>query len=234
MAKGSVWKFFLTVAVTVAAFFAITSGGEVVHTMSASRADPTLVIDAGHGGFDGGAVGANGTSEQDINLSISQKVRDLACFFGVDTAMTRKDENALVYDPSRPIRENKAADIKAREQSVNAVLNPVFLSVHLNKFSDPQYHGAQVFYSPNHAGSRAFAEILQDNLIKGCDPSNHRQAKQAENSIYLMKKLKCPAVIVECGFLSNPQEEALLGETDYHKKLAVCIVCSYLQYENNG
>lgn len=213
---------------------AIQRGGSMVRTMADSRAVRTLVVDAGHGGFDGGAVGAAGTSEQDINLSIAQRVSALAAFFGVQTAMTRVDDQALDYDASKSVRENKIADIKAREQIVHDTRNPVFLSIHLNKFSDSQYHGAQVFYSPNHAGGRALAELLQQTLISGADPENHRQAKQAESSIYLMKKLDCPAVIVECGFLSNPAEESLLAQPEYHKKLAACIVCGYLQYENGG
>lgn len=212
----------------------VSQGGRVVQAIGAGRQTRTLVIDAGHGGFDGGAVGASGTTEQDINLSIAQRVQGLAGFFGVRTVMTRADTNALCYDPSRSVRENKVADIKAREQVVLDADNPVFLSIHLNKFSDSQYHGAQVFYSPNHAGGRALAELLQTDLINGCDPENHRQAKQAESSIYLMKRLTCPAVIIECGFLSNPEEEKRLGEPDYHKKLAACIVYGYLQYECGG
>lgn len=207
-------------------------GGITIPALAESNAVHTLVIDAGHGGFDGGAVGASGTSEQDINLAISQRVQALAGFFGVRTVMTRPDNNALVYDPSRPIRENKAADIKERVTRTQAVENPIFMSIHLNKFSDPQYHGAQVFYSPNHAGSRVLAESLQDCLIRGCDPSNHRQAKQAERTIYLMKTLQCPAVIIECGFLSNPNEEKLLQEKTYQTQVALCIICGYLSYEN--
>lgn len=208
-----------------------TGGSRVVQTLARGSMARTLVIDAGHGGFDGGAVGATGTTEQDINLSIAQRVQSLAGFFGVSTTMTRINEQALDYDPSRPVRDNKVADIKAREQLVQDEKNPVFVSIHLNKFSDPQYHGAQVFYSSNHAGSRALAELLQAALIAGCDPSNNRQARPAEQSIYLMKVLTCPAVIVECGFLSNPAEEALLGDEEYHKKLAACIVAGYLQYD---
>ena len=208
-----------------------TGGSRVVQTLARGGMARTLVVDAGHGGFDGGAVGATGTTEQDINLSIAQRVQSLAGFFGVSTTMTRTNEQALDYDPSRPVRDNKVADIKAREQLVQNEKNPVFVSIHLNKFSDPQYHGAQVFYSSNHAGSRALAELLQAALIAGCDPSNNRQARPAEQSIYLMKVLTCPAVIVECGFLSNPAEEALLGDEEYHKKLAACIVAGYLQYD---
>ena len=121
----------------------------------------TLVIDAGHGGFDGGAVGADGTAEQDINLSIAKRVQVLANFFGVPTAMTRPDENALDYDPSRTVRENKIADIKAREKLVNSIPSPVFLSIHLNKFSDAQYHGAQVFYSTGNVQGKPLAEQIQ-------------------------------------------------------------------------
>ena len=194
----------------------------------------TGVSVAGHGGIDGGGVGSKGTTEQDINLSSAQRVQALAGFFGVRTALTRADENALDYDPSRSIRENKVADIRAREQIVRETSDPVFVSIHLNKFSDAQYRGAQVFYSPNHAGSKTLAELLQASLADGCDPANTRQAKRAENTIYLMNQLECPAVIVECGFLSNPVEEQLLNDTGYHKKIAASIVTGYLRYESGG
>ena len=198
----------------------------VLRTISENTASATLVIDAGHGGFDGGAVSERGVSEQAINLSVAQRVRALACFFG----MTRTDEGALDYDPSRSVRENKIADIHARERIVQSIPSPVFVSIHLNKFSDPQYHGAQVFYSANSAFGKPLAEALQSALISGCDPENRRQAKQAESSVYLMRALTCPAVIVECGFLSNPDEETRLADENYHKKLAVCIVTGYLRY----
>ena len=206
----------------------------VLRTISENTASATLVIDAGHGGqvdrLFGGAVSERGVSEQAINLSVAQRVRALACFFGVQTAMTRTDEGALDYDPSRSVRENKIADIHARERIVQSIPSPVFVSIHLNKFNDPQYHGAQVFYSANSAFGKPLAEALQSALISGCDPENRRQAKQAESSVYLMRALTCPAVIVECGFLSNPDEETRLADENYHKKLAVCIVTGYLRY----
>ncbi len=202
----------------------------VLRTVSENTAPVTLVLDAGHGGFDGGAVSGRGVSEQAINLSVAERTRVLACFFGVRTAMTRTDEGALDYDPARSVRENKIADIHARERIVQGIPSPVFVSIHLNKFSDPQYHGAQVFYSANSAAGKPLAEALQSALITGCDPENHRQAKQAEKSVYLMRTLTCPAVIVECGFLSNPDEETRLADENYHKKLAVCIVTGYVRY----
>lgn len=127
-------RILLGAAVLALALIAGLRGGSMVQAIAQSRSERTLVIDAGHGGFDGGATGSNGTAEQDINLSIAQRVQALAGFFGVRTAMTRADENALAYDPSRTIRENKVADIKAREQIVEEASNPVFLSIHLNQF----------------------------------------------------------------------------------------------------
>ncbi len=228
-------RIFVGAAALLAAAAAFIGNGDSILQAFAENADTdTLVIDAGHGGFDGGAVGGSHTVEQDINLSIAQRAQALAEFFGVHTAMTRTDRQSLDYDPARSVRENKIADIRAREKLVQDTPNPVFISIHLNKFEDPQYRGAQVFYSPNHAGSKILGEQIQTTLVAGCDPENHRKAKPAEKTIYLMKRLPCPAVIVECGFLSNPNEEKRLNEPDYHKKLAVCIVYSYLQYEKGS
>ena len=234
MDKWTGKRVMLGAAMLAASLALCIGGGSAVQAVMHHGSARTLVIDAGHGGFDGGAVGSNGTTEQDINLSIPQRVQALAGFFGVRTALTRADENALDYDSSRSIRENKVADIRAREQIVRETSDPVFVSIHLNKFSDAQYRGAQVFYSPNHAGSKTLAELLQASLADGCDPANTRQAKRAENTIYLMNQLECPAVIVECGFLSNPAEEQLLNDAGYHKKIAASIVTGYLRYESGG
>lgn len=190
----------------------------------------TLVLDAGHGGFDGGAIGAGGTTEQHINLSVVKRTEALAGLFGIQTVLTRQDENALDYQPGSAIHQNKIADIKARERITSQTEDPIFLSVHLNKFEDGKYKGAQTFYSKNNPAGKPLAESLQRCLVTGLAPDNNRKAKQATDTIYLMKKLNCPAVIVECGFLSNREEEALLQREDYHKRLAVCIVSGYLQF----
>lgn len=197
---------------------------------AASEPPETLVIDAGHGGFDGGAVAQDGTTEQGINLQIAKDMETLAGFLGIPVVMTRPDENALGYVEGRPIRENKVADIRERQRIAESVENAVFLSIHLNKFEQSQYHGAQVFYSRSNPQSRLLAEALQESLIRGADPGNARQAKQAANTIYLMKKLQCPAVVVECGFLSNPAEAERLRQPEYQKQLAVCIIGGYLSY----
>lgn len=194
---------------------------------------PVLVVDAGHGGFDGGAVGASGTTEQDINLQISHSVYALAHFYGYPAVMTRPDHEALDYTPGRSVHDNKVADIKARERFVNETENPVFLSIHLNKFEQSQYYGAQVFYSKNHAEGQTLAELTQASLISGIQNGNIRRAKPAAPAIYLMKRLQCPAVIVECGFLSNPEEERLLTQPDYQKRLAICVFGGYHNYLKN-
>lgn len=191
---------------------------------TAEKMQRVLVLDAGHGGMDGGAVAADGTAEQDINLYIVQTSRDLAGFLGIPTILTRADRQSLDYDPAQTIRQNKIADIHAREQLVLQQKNPVFISVHLNKFSDSSYSGAQTFWSRNNPEGQWLAESMQQALTDGLHPSRVRQAKAAENSIYLMKQLTCPAVIVECGFLSNAEDVQKLKDSVYQTKLAVCII----------
>lgn len=194
---------------------------------SAAQEQHVLVLDAGHGGIDGGAVAADGTVEQDINLHIVMVSRELAGFLGIPTALTRADQQSLDYRPEQTIRQNKVADIHARERFVAEQTNPVFVSVHLNKFSDTSYSGAQTFWSQNNPEGQLLAQQIQQALTDGLHPARERKAKMAENSIYLMKQLICPAVIVECGFLSNTEDVAKLKDSAYQTKLAVCMIGGY-------
>lgn len=194
---------------------------------SPDSAQRILVLDAGHGGLDGGAVADDGTAEQDINLHIVQISCDLAGFLGIPTVLTRSDTQSLDYNPEQTIRQNKVADIHAREQIVLQQEHPVFLSVHLNKFSDPSYSGAQTFWSQNNVEGQFLAESIQAALTEGLHPAKQRSAKAAENSIYLMKQLMCPAVIVECGFLSNAEDLTKVKDSVYQTKLAVCMISGY-------
>lgn len=206
----------------------------IIGAFSASQSDCTLVLDAGHGGMDGGAVAADGTAEQDINLSIALRCRELAGLYGIPTVMTREDTQSLRYDPEKSIRQNKVADIRARAEITQNTRNPVFVSIHLNKFTDAAYHGAQVFWSKNNQEGKILAESIQSSLIAGISDGNKRAAKQAVDSIWLMKTLTCPAVIVECGFLSNAQETELLKQDTYQRRLALCIVSGYVNvYHSN-
>ena len=166
--------------------FSIPPVREILTVFSPAETNKTLVIDAGHGGFDGGAVGASGVTEQDINLSISQMVYQLSYFFGQKAVMTRTDTNALNYNANLSISQNKINDIHAREDITNSTENPIFMSIHLNKFEQSKYFGAQVFYSKNNSDSKIFAENIQTNLGLGIKNDNIRTAKQASNPINLM------------------------------------------------
>ena len=191
---------------------------------------PCAIIDAGHGGIDGGAVSPSGTQEAELNLSISYKIRDIMKLFGINTFMTRYDERSLDYDENKSIRENKNADLKARLRMSSEHMDCDFLSIHLNKFEQSKYRGAQVFYSPNDPNSELLAVCLQDALIMYLDNNNKRAAKESHDSVYLMKNIKAPAVTIECGFLSNPDEEKLLQDDSYQTLIALSITKGYIDY----
>lgn len=223
------WFYWIAIGLLVFLLFDQLYAVPRMRVFGAHHEVETLVLDAGHGGFDGGAVSPNGITEQEINLHVTKKVESLAGLFGIPTELTRKDGNALDYEAGRSVRENKVADIKARQHICEQIQNPVFISIHLNKFEQSRYFGAQVFYGEKNAQSKAIAESIQEALKSGIANGNHRVAKPAGDSIYLMRTLTCPALIVECGFLSNPEDEAALVQDTYQTQLAVCILAGYLQ-----
>ena len=191
---------------------------------------PSVIIDPGHGGLDGGASSDSGLTEAPLNLDISLRLRDLLAFMGVHAVMTRSDEHSLDYIEGNTIRQNKSADLNARLAISRNNPTCPFLSIHLNKYSQPEYHGAQVFYSVNHEGSAALARLLQNRLRSGLDPGNDRSPRIAPESVYLMKHISAPAVTIECGFLSNTAETALLNTAAYRLKIAASICCGYIDY----
>ena len=178
-------------------------------------------------------MSCTGVNESQINLEIALRVDDFCHLLGYSTIMLRTDDISLHDDTARTISEKKVSDLKNRVKLVNQVGNGILVSIHQNQFSESKYHGSQVFYAATD-GSQPLAEQLQDNLRAVIDPSNNRQCKKAD-SVYLMSKIQCPAVLVECGFLSNAQEEAMLRDAQYQKKLAAvitCSICSYIQEES--
>ena len=194
---------------------------------------PTIILDPGHGGEDGGAQSKTGVLEKDLNLKISQKVESLLLMLGVQTVMTRT-EDRLNYDGSAlTMREKKVSDIHARFQMMEETPNAVFLSIHQNHFSDPRYDGTQVFYSANRGESEAIARAIQRNVSASLQPDNTRAVKPSGDEIYLLYHARIPAVMVECGFLSNPKEAELLNEEAYQIKIAICIVQGLLNYFND-
>lgn len=184
----------------------------------------TVVLDAGHGGSDGGAVSCTGARECEINLAITQRLDDLLHLLGCPTLQLRQGDTDLASADAASISEKKVTDLKNRVARINQQADAVLVSIHQNQFSQSQYQGAQVFYAPN-TESRAFAALMQQNLRAGLDPANKRECKPG-SGIFLLEKIECPGILVECGFLSNPGEEALLRSKDYQKRLAAVLAGS--------
>lgn len=188
-----------------------------------------LILDAGHGGEDGGAVSVTGVAESTINLSIILKIDQLLGFYGVCPVLLRDTDISLHDSQANTLREKKVSDLKNRVDTIESTSNAVLISVHQNTFTNQAYHGAQVFYRDGEE-SLALARQTQETLRRGVDPDNQRSPAQISDSIYLMKHITCPAILVECGFLSNPAEEEKLRSASYQTKLAICIASSWLRY----
>ena len=208
-------------------------GNRTVTVFSENRAvdrDHCIVIDPGHGGEDGGAVSRTGLPESNLNLEIALRLKDLFNLLGYDTYMTRSTDIS-VYTKGETLSQKKASDLKERVKRINETEGAVLLSIHQNHFPDQRYHGGQVFYGKTQ-GSRELAELLQSAFLSVLQSPASRQAKQS-SGIYLMEHITCPGVLIECGFLSNPQEEANLRNPDYQKKLCAVIAAATCQYLSN-
>lgn len=189
----------------------------------------TVIIDAGHGGVDGGAVSCTGIYESAINLQIALKLDDLMHLLGIQTVMIR-DSDRSVYTEGETIAAQKVSDIKERVRIANTTPHALYLSIHQNHYSDDRYWGSQVFYN-DQSGSKIFAQLLQDQLRTFLQPDNKRQSKRS-SGVYLMERINCTGVLIECGFLSNPEEEAKLRLDDYQKKICCVIAATSSQYLN--
>lgn len=190
----------------------------------------TVVLDAGHGGEDGGAVGTNGVLEKDINLAIVLELEKNLKENNFEVIMIR-DGDYAVGDQSLPtIAERKRSDTKKRLQMVQEAGECVFISIHQNFFTESKYDGAQVFFSGNRSESVALAEAIRQNIVSSLQPENHRENKQAEKGIYLLYHCQVPAVLVECGFLSNPAEAEKLTLESYQKDMANAIYNGLIDY----
>lgn len=187
----------------------------------------TVIIDAGHGGVDGGATSCTGVLESQINLEIALKLNDFLHLLGIDTVMIRTTD-CSVYTEGTTIAQKKVSDLKERARIINSTPNSIVVSIHQNHFYDDKYSGAQVFYAPT-AGSQELAQNLQFSLIQCLNPESHRQIKKA-TGVYLMQHINSPAVLLECGFLSNPNEEYLLRSMVYQQRLCSVIGCTVSNY----
>lgn len=207
-------------------------GNQIVTTVSEHaplKPESCIIIDAGHGGVDGGAISCTGVPESKYNLDISLRLEQLMHLLGIHTKMIRTTD-CSVYTKGETIAQKKVSDLKERVRITEETENPLLISIHQNYFSDSRYGGAQVFYTKSKT-SRALAETLQRKLVTTLNPTSKRQAKNA-SGIYLMEHISCPGVLIECGFLSNPAEEAKLARKDYQLKLCCIIACVTSGYLN--
>lgn len=200
---------------------------------NASSENICILIDPGHGGEDGGAVSDDGVVEKGINLAISNYLKEYYELSGFEVQMTRTDDTPR-GDLSLPtIEERKRSDMQSRLEMYNSSDVDYVVSIHQNKFTESQYSGAQVFYSPNNEKSGQFAEYLRKSIVGFLQPDNERELKEAGTNIYLLNNCQNPAVLVECGFLSNPEETALLADTEYQRQMAFSIYCGTLDCIKN-
>ncbi len=198
------------------------------NTESYSESPITIIIDAGHGGRDSGAVGLGGSLEKDINLAISQYIGKLFELTNLDIQLTRRDD-ALLYKEGQESRK-KFYDLYNRIEFSKQFARPVFVSIHQNKFPSEKYKGLQVYYSKNHDDSKKIAMLIQDKTKLYLQKDNNRKIKEAGKNIFLLKNIQCPALLVECGFLSNKEDEKNLNDEEYKKKIAFIIFSALLDY----
>ena len=190
-----------------------------------------FVIDPGHGGRDGGAVGVTGAVEKDIDLSVAKKLSALLSLCGKKTVMTRTEDEMLSLPGTTG--NKKGRDIRSRIKIAEEAGDCLLVSIHANSYPIEKYKGMQVFYRPDDPESEKAAESVRLTCVQYLQPDNGRAIKQAPRSIYLLNNLSAPAILIECGFLSNAEEEELLCDDLYRVKLAAVICAGLLEAENN-
>ena len=189
-----------------------------------------IVIDPGHGGIDGGAQSPDGRCEKDYNLAVAKALKKICDKAQIKTILTRDgDDLPLTYSPEQTPLSKKRQDLNYRRTLPKTKKADLLITIHMNKFQSTKAHGAQVFYDTHFEGSEQLAAAIQKELLT-LDPTNTRTSKPAESSIYLFKNPNVPTILVECGFLSNPEEEKKLRSSSYQKKLAQCIYQGILRY----
>lgn len=227
--RGSVIYFltaFIVLFVSVWGSRAVT----VISENSPVERKHCIIIDPGHGGEDGGATSCSGVLESQFNLEISQKLNDLLQLLGYRTKLIRNSDISI-YIKGDSIAQKKASDLKERVRIANETSNCLLLSIHQNHFSDTRYSGAQVFYAKTE-GSQELAKHLQEKLVSTINKGSKRKSKLS-TGVYLMEHIQCTGVLIECGFISNFEEEAKLRSEEYQKKLCCVIASAVGEYLSN-
>ena len=217
-------------ALAVLLFIIITHGGTTGVASTEPVDNPVIILDPGHGGIDGGAVGVNGTVEKRINLEIALRLRDVFTAAGYTVIMTRDTDISIHDSTADTIREMKVSDLRNRLKLTELYPRSLLISIHQNTLGNSSVTGAQVFYSPNNPQSQLLAQSIQDSFNSGIQLSGDRLIKQAGKNLYLFYNAKNTAVLAECGFLSNSHEESLLCDPAHQDKIAYCIFQGTLEY----
>ena len=228
--RGKYIKWIAALCVAAIALGGTLGAARRIHLASAAvKPMPIIIIDAGHGGFDGGAVAPDGTAEKDINLAISLKLDTLLRAMGYETEMIRSTDTAVNTEGST-LRERKRSDIHNRYALMEKHRDSIYLCIHQNCYSGASSHGAQIFYTSQNAQSKALAESIQSTIVSSVQTDNHRKIKPCTKDVYLIYHAPCTAVLVECGFLSNPTDLKSLKNDDYQGKIAFAIIDGLTNY----
>ena len=219
------------VVIIVAAILVFVGIKKYDNRQTFADSDLKIVLDAGHGEPDGGAVGVNGTLEKDVNLAIVQKLQEILEGKGVEVILTREGDYGLQDENANTIRKMKVSDMNKRRSIIKESGADLFISIHMNSFGDSKVHGLHIFYDKSHPDVEETAEKIQENIGAVTGAQTHT-VKTADERLFLMKNPPIPAILVECGFLSNPEEEKKLSDEEYQAKIAWAIASALENYTN--
>ncbi|MBQ2863199.1 MAG: N-acetylmuramoyl-L-alanine amidase [Clostridia bacterium] len=197
--------------------------------MNLTLNSPTVIIDAGHGGEDCGAIGIDGILEKDLNLLLSEEIREILSSQNINVVMTRTEDKLLYKEEQNIKGQRKLYDLKNRYLIASEYENSIFVSIHMNKYPEEIYKGLVVYYSQNNERSKSLALSVQNNIKEHLQSTNNRQIKNAKNDIYLLDRITSPAILIECGFLSNEDDCKNLQNDEYRKKMALIISNSIIE-----
>lgn len=198
--------------------------------LSAMPDKTRIVIDPGHGGMDGGCVSVNGVPEKGINLNIAMTERDILNVLGFEPILTREEDKSIYDEGVTGTGKQKQSDMKNRLAMFNDNDTDIAISIHQNQFTDSRYSGAQMFYSRRNSAGEALASAMQRQFVSLLQPNNERETKPVDDELYLLDKTDKPAVMIECGFLSNPEEAAKLEDTSYQQLIAFTVATGLIEY----
>lgn len=220
---------FLACFIVAALAISLRNGSVPAVSTAAVSERKTIVIDSGHGGADGGCVGVNGCIEKDINLAIAKDLEALLKLSGFNVVMTRSEDVSIHDEGVEGLRNQKVSDMENRLEIIKSYPDAMFISIHQNQYTEPEYFGAQMFYTTNNTGNFKLAQLMQESF-RELQPENDREIKLIDNDLYLFKNTNQPAILAECGFLSNGDDAANLSDSEYQKKVAFTLYKGVMRY----